>query len=387
MAGRACSLTDTGLLRRKGHLKEQDAFIDLIRTMHSTHTIEEVMSKMDLWIAEHRTDPRHSRLRRLLPHVGNFFTPLNLRGALRQYDAVFNISNRKYIPPNFAEVRHIVNIAQVRASAPCLRLVTFDADGTLHADGHHVGHDAEIISQVVALMMRGVDVAIVTHEGYPGEPHKFEQRLSGLLNWFREHALPPEVTRRFFVMGGCNYLLRVDPHTYHLEFLPDAEWQLPQMRSWGEGNAASRLLDVATDVLTECVARHKLPCKFVRKAHAVGVVPTVHTIYEVLEDIALTLQVQIPESSVPFCACNSGNDVFVDIGNKSLGLEALMLYTGAQPDETLHVGDRFTLSGNDAAAREKCSVLWVASPEETCFFNRMLLSDMAKHRYAQAYIE
>eukprot|EP00955_Chlamydomonas_euryale_P090652 364558-Chlamydomonas_euryale.AAC.17 len=54
---------------------------------------------------------------------------------------------------------------------------------------------------------------------------------------------------------------------------------------------------------------------------------------QVLEDIALTLQVQIPESSVPFCACNSGNDVFVDIGNKSLGLEALMLYTGAQPDE------------------------------------------------------
>jgi hypothetical protein len=28
------------------------------------------------------------------------------------------------------------------------------------------------------------------------------------------------------------------------------------------------------------------------------------------------------------------------------------------------VGDRFTLSGNDTATRDVCSVLWVANPEE-----------------------
>ena len=36
--------------------------------------------------------------------------------------------------------------------------------------------------------------------------------------------------------------------------------------------------------------------------------------------------------------------------------------------QTLHVGDRFTLSGNDTATRDVCSVLWVANPEETGFF-------------------
>ena len=36
--------------------------------------------------------------------------------------------------------------------------------------------------------------------------------------------------------------------------------------------------------------------------------------------------------------------------------------------QTLHVGDRFTTSGNDTATRDVCSVLWVANPEETAFF-------------------
>eukprot|EP00959_Pyramimonas_sp_CCMP1952_P362566 7592780-Pyramimonas_sp.AAC.1 len=37
------------------------------------------------------------------------------------------------------------------------------------------------------------------------------------------------------------------------------------------------------------------------------------------------------ESSIPFCAFNGGNDVFVDVGNKSLGLEALMRYLKCDP--------------------------------------------------------
>lgn len=34
---------------------------------------------------------------------------------------------------------------------------------------------------------------------------------------------------------------------------------------------------------------------------------------------------------LPFCAFNGGNDVFVDVGNKSLGLQCLMKYLGTQP--------------------------------------------------------
>ena len=68
---------------------------------------------MERWIAEHRQDPKRSRLRRLIPGIGTFFTPLKLVEAFREYDAVFALSRRKYIPPNFAELRHVVNISQV----------------------------------------------------------------------------------------------------------------------------------------------------------------------------------------------------------------------------------------------------------------------------------
>ena len=51
---RARSASDAGVLRRKGHLKEQDALIEFMRDMHSTHTAPEVMAKFDMWIEEHR---------------------------------------------------------------------------------------------------------------------------------------------------------------------------------------------------------------------------------------------------------------------------------------------------------------------------------------------
>ena len=53
---------------------------------------------------------------------------------------------------------------------------------------------------------------------------------------------------------------------------------------------------------------------------------------QVLEDIALTCQMQLA-SKVPLCAFNGGNDVFVDVGNKSLGLQSLMAYFKTQPHE------------------------------------------------------
>ena len=90
--GRARSATDANVLRRKGHLKEQDLLIDFMRTMHETHTCEEVMFKMERWIAEHRQDPKRSRLKRLVPLLGNFFFPLKLVEAFREYDAVFALS-------------------------------------------------------------------------------------------------------------------------------------------------------------------------------------------------------------------------------------------------------------------------------------------------------
>ena len=65
---------------------------------------------------EHRQDPRQSRLRRMVPSVGSFFTPLRLVEAFREYDEHFALSRRRYVPPNFAEMRHVLNIAQVMFS-------------------------------------------------------------------------------------------------------------------------------------------------------------------------------------------------------------------------------------------------------------------------------
>jgi IMP and pyridine-specific 5'-nucleotidase len=132
----------------------------------------------------------------MIPQVGAFFTPLNLVAALAEYDAFFALSRRVYVPPNFAELRHVLNIAQVRASAPTLRLITFDADGTLYADGAHMAHDDEMADLIVRLLVAGVDVAIVTAAGYPGDAARFEQRVQGLLAAFRSRRLGRDVTDR-----------------------------------------------------------------------------------------------------------------------------------------------------------------------------------------------
>ena len=68
----------------------------------------------------------------------------------------------------------------------------------------------------------------------------------------------------------------------------------------------------------------------IRKERAVGVVPLSNTVYEVLEDLAITVHSQLVDAPVPFCAFNGGGDVFVDIGNKSLGLHALKTYLEAR---------------------------------------------------------
>ncbi len=53
-----------------------------------------------------------------MPVVGSFFTPLKLVEAFNEYDEFFALSRRRYVPPNFAEMRHVLNIAQVAPPLP-----------------------------------------------------------------------------------------------------------------------------------------------------------------------------------------------------------------------------------------------------------------------------
>ena len=72
--------------------------------------------------------------------------------------------------------------------------------------------------------------------------------------------------------------------------------------------------------------------------------------------------------------------MFVDVGNKHIGLQALMKHLKVKGSQTLHVGDRFTLTGNDSKVRESASILWVANPDETTFFMRLLYRDILNAR-------
>lgn len=56
-------------------------------------------------------------------------------------------------------------------------------------------------------------------------------------------------------------------------------------------------------------------------------------VYEQLEELAISAASNLVDMPVPFCAFNGGSDVFVDIGNKSLGLHALMKYLGAKSEQ------------------------------------------------------
>ena len=59
-----------------------------------------------------------------------------------------------------------------------------------------------------------------------------------------------------------------------------------------------------------------------------GVIPKVATVYEVLEEIAITAQNQLAGSRVPFCAFNGGADVFVDVRRPPRALRGVVRMGG-----------------------------------------------------------
>jgi len=369
-------LDDIVLLRRKGRLKEQDPLIDFMISMHRTHTSLEVMTKVQGWIEGHQRDGKHSKLKSLVPKIGTFRTGLDLVRALEEYDGMSSLMERQYVPPNFAEIRHILNIAQIHASAPTLKLATFDADGTLYDDGKHFTNDSKMIDLILGLLTSGVNVAIITAAGYPGQVGRYEERLAGLLHVFQTLQVPKEILDRFYIMGGeCNYLLKIG-EDYRLSFIPRSEWMSDILFAWDEGDIEA-LLDKAQSILLETAAKLKVPVKLTRKERAVGVTPTTPSVYEVLEELALTAQVKLEgTTSLPYCAFNGGADCFVDVGNKGLGLEALLSYIGCSSGKVLHFGDRFTTTGNDAITKRRFSTIWVANPRETTWFISRILKDL-----------
>lgn len=313
----------------------------------------------------------------LVPTVGTFFTPLLLEEAFKYQDSKRFISCRRFVPPSFNDIRLTLNTAQlmglVKRSA--VELVTFDGDVTLYEDGASLTPENPVISRIIRLLQQDKRVGIVTAAGYTVAA-RYTERLHGLLEMVKYTSdLTPEQKTRLIVLGGeSNFLFKFDATVpENLSWVPREEWLLDEMKTWSEADI-TELLDIAEAALRDCVSNLNLPAQIIRKERAVGIAPMPGTKMhrEQLEETVLIAQQTVENSAVgkrlPFCAFNGllpfnypllvlilsngsssgGNDVFVDIGDKSWGVLACQRYFGGiAKSKTLHVGDQFLSAGSN----------------------------------------
>jgi IMP and pyridine-specific 5'-nucleotidase len=335
----------------------------------------------------------------LVPSISSFFTPLALEDAFRHQDSVRAISSRRFVAPSFNDIRLVLNTAQLMAMVrpkaykrlkfdmkPGLELLTFDGDVTLYEDGASLrSPEADpVILRLLHFLSHGVRIGIVTAAGYT-QPENYFNRLSGLLVAVKDSK---ELTSRqksnLIVMGGeSNFLFVFDETQEHcLRYVHRREWILDTMQTWSE-EAIQPLLDEAQAAFESCIKTLRLEAKVLRKERAVGIYAADQSkrlSREQLEETVLVVQ-QVVDSSIntgpaaqpaqyadiPFTVFNGGADVFLDIGDKSLGVQACQKWFGGiSPSRTLHVGDQFLSGGgNDFKARSACCCAWIASPTET----------------------
>ncbi|KXN72487.1 IMP-specific 5-nucleotidase [Conidiobolus coronatus NRRL 28638] len=346
-----------------------------------------VLKSVEELVQEHREKVElesHSRLKRLVPNIGNFFTELPLTKAFEMIDNKHAIAARRFVPPSFNDIRRILNLAQVLAIAPQLKLITFDGDMTLYADGKDFEHNSNLVGLLIQLLRHNLNVAVVTAAGYGDETEKYEKRLSGLLKGFKESDLTPEQLERFYVFGGeCNFLLQLKSNC-KLVYIQETEYLPNGVRDWSDDDVVS-FLNCAEKNLRRCIYSMNMPATVLRKTRACGIIPNegVKISREQLDECVLSTQAHLFEKQnkydhpselkkntrvnpkVAFCAFNGGSDVWVDVGNKSIGVQLLQRYLKAGPEHTLHVGDQFLSTGNDYATRAACCTNWIVNPEET----------------------
>ncbi|KHJ34313.1 putative imp-specific 5 -nucleotidase 1 [Erysiphe necator] len=360
----------------------------------------EIMKDVEEMIDDHIEHQKvglegQSKLKLLVPSIGIIFTRLPLADAFRYQDRKRFISSRRFVPPSFNDVRLILNTAQLMGVTTYgkLELATFDGDVTLYDDGKALEPTNPVIERIVYLLSRGTKVGIVTAAGYT-EAERYYHRLHGLLEAVKSSSvLNPEQKQSLIIMGGeSNYLLRYSSESpFLLTHLPRRSWILSDMSMWTQSSITA-LLDLAESSFRECVANLSLEATILRKERAVGIIPSVPNYKfprESLEETALVVQKKLEMSDVgkvlPFCAFNGGNDVFVDIGDKSWGVLVCQNFFGmvnnTPPNDqknddcirekiearsTLHVGDQFLSAGsNDFRARAVATTAWIASPAET----------------------
>ena len=345
------------------------------------------------------TSTPRSKLLMLVPTISSFFTPLALEDAFRYQDAKRAISSRRFVAPSFNDIRLILNtaqlISQIRPKTPAgpnaepralLQLLTFDGDVTLYDDGGSLESIQKnpVITRLLHFLAKDVRIGIVTAAGYT-DPGLYFNRLGGLLTAIQSsQELTSAQKSNLIIMGGeSNFLMVFDEAAEHcLKYVQRSKWILDTMKTWKE-EPIQKLLDIAEAAFHSCIKTLKLQAKVLRKDRAVGIYApdqTKRLTREQLEETVLVVQ-QLIESSIvtgpgqsrpahaniPFTVFNGGADVFMDVGDKSLGVQACQKWFGGlPPSSTLHVGDQFLSGGgNDFKARSACCCAWIASPAET----------------------
>lgn len=150
--------------------------------------------------------------------------------------------------------------------------------------------------------------------------------------------------------------------------------------NWNQ-DEITQLLDVAEHTVQSSLEEMNLRGKVIRKKRSIGLVPTKsesiprealdETVLRVVESAQKMNHGSGP--SLPYCAFNGGSDMWLDVGNKRVGVQVLQSYLGISSTETLHIGDQFLNTGNDFAARDVCPCVWITSPEETTYILKSIL--------------
>lgn len=394
------------------HSHRRDGLIEFIRDLlnHSfvldcmEETLVESWTFIETLIAEHheaqvRDDGSElkTRLYELVPTVGHFHTKLELKEAFKDYNAKYRITQRKFVRPSFHDIRHILNLAQVSAMIDNLKLVTFDGDCTLYADGKNF-ENPQLAKMITLLLKNKVKCALVTAAGYGYDAAKYETRLTGLLQAFKEYDLTEEECQRFYVLGGeCHYLLKANKDGHLDPVNKDPEWFKENKAHQYDPEKVKHALAICESVLIQAMKDLNLRTKIIVKERAIGMIAggemtkrlkklghgstRLSMRREALDECVLRLQKALRDekgkgnlpNDMEFCAFNGGHDVWIDIGNKSVGVKALQDFFKIGSSGSVHIGDQF-LNGNDVAARTVSPTIWVINPEETRYILKRMLT-------------
>lgn len=154
------------------------------------------------------------------------------------------------------------------AIAKTLKLISFDGDQTLYSDGANFGHNAPLAKLIGDMLASGVRVAVITAASYGYDGAKYEERLEGLIAYFKANDFSAEVLANFFVIGGeCNYILQCNADAHLVRYdCSQLDYVTPD--EWGD-EQVKRVIDLAEESIRASVEDLKLRARIIRKPRAV----------------------------------------------------------------------------------------------------------------------